>query len=229
VVIQRFNAAFANMGARDFVQYYLLKVLKVHKVWVGEDLRFGKGRTGRVEDLIRWGREAGFPVEVLAPIETGGVRISSSQVRDLIQKGIVQEAWTFLGRYYSISGRVVPGHRRGRQLGFPTANIATRAEVLPSNGVYATFLRIDGRPWPSVTSVGCNPTFGDGPRTIESYVFDYSGDLYQRRVKLYFVSRIRPEEKFSSPEILVSQMRKDVFDAQEILNSVPTSYRHALC
>jgi riboflavin kinase/FMN adenylyltransferase len=102
--------------------------------------------------------------------------------------------------------------------------------MLPSNGIYATFLRVDGQPRPSVTSVGYNPTFGDGPRTIESYVFDYSGDLYRRMVKLFFVERIRSEEKFSSPELLMAQMKKDVLDAREILNRVPVlSIRHTLC
>lgn len=230
MVIQRFNAAFANMEARDFVTHYLAELLRVHKVWIGKDLRFGKARTGRVEDLIRWGEEAGFPVKVLEPIEVDGIRISSSRVRDLIEEGAVQEAGTFLGRYHFISGRVVPGQRRGRRLGFPTSNIASRTEVLPSDGIYATFLAVDGRAWPSVTSLGCNPTFGNGPRTIESYVLDYSGDLYQRMVKLFFVKRIRSEEKFSSPELLVSQIQKDVLDAREILNQVPLpTFHNALC
>lgn len=230
VVIQRFNTAFASMEARDFVQEYLARSLKVHKVWVGKDLRFGKARRGRVEDLVHWGAEAGFPVEVLESIEIGGMRISSSRVRDLIEDGAVDEAGTFLGRYHFVSGRVVPGHRRGRELGFPTANIATRTEVIPSNGIYATFLRIDGRPWPSVTSVGTNPTFGSGPKTIESYVLDYSGDLYQRRVKLFFVQRIRREKKFSSSELLVAQIEKDVLVAREIVNKVPLpSFGDTLC
>jgi riboflavin kinase/FMN adenylyltransferase len=226
VLVQRFDSTFANMEARDFVGHYLGEALNVRKLWIGKDLRFGKARAGKVEDMIRWGAEAGFAVDVFEPVEEGGTRISSSRVRSLVEQGEVEGAASFLGRYHFLGGRVVPGRRRGRQLGFPTANIATRAEVLPYDGIYASFLEIDGRPYPSVTSVGRNPTFGEGPRTIETYVLDYSGNLYQRRVKLFFVKRIRSEEKFSSPDLLVSQINQDVSDARQILKrAAPPSCR----
>lgn len=229
LVLQRFNAAFAAMEAREFVCRYLGDLLKVHKVWIGKDLRFGKARAGRGEDLIRWGRESGFSVEVMEPVEADGIRVSSSRVRGLIEEGAVEEAGRFLGRYHFLSGRVVPGRQRGRRLGFPTANIASRTEVIPSDGIYATFLRVDGRTWPSVSSIGRNPTFGSGPRTIESYIFEYSGDLYRRTVRLFFVKRIRSEQKFSSSELLVSQIEKDVARAREICSQAPLPSLHPLC
>lgn len=219
-IVQTFDQAFASVAAEEFVRRYLVDALKVHKLWVGRDLRFGKGRKGRVEDLIRWGAQAGFGVGIVDPIELGGVRVSSSRVRALIERGQMEEARRFLGRCHFISGRVVVGHRRGRQLGFPTANILSRTEVVPPRGIYATFLQAGERQWPSVTSVGVNPTFGDGPLTIESYLFDFQGDLYGQAVRLYFVKRIREEKKFASPELLVEQMRQDVSAAQGILRGV---------
>jgi riboflavin kinase/FMN adenylyltransferase len=228
VIIQPFNSAFANVEAEAFVRGYLVERLKVHKMWVGKDLRFGKGRKGRVEDLIRWGVEGGFEVGIVGPVTLGEVRISSSRIRDLIKRGDVHEVQGFLGRYHFASGRVIPGYQRGRQLGFPTANIVTRTGMLPSNGIYATFLEVDQRLWSSVTNIGVNPTFGGGPRTIESYIFDFSGDLYGRSVKLFFVKRIREEKKFPTPEDLVGQMKKDVLGAQEILNQVSIEERAQL-
>lgn len=220
VIIQAFHSSFARVEAEEFVRRYLVERLKIHKMWVGKDLRFGKGRKGRVEDLIRWGMGGGFEVGIVEPVVLGGMRISSSRIRELIERGKVHEIQQYLGRYHFVSGRVTPGHQRGRQLGFPTANIVPRTEVLPMDGIYATLLQVEGAQWPSVTNIGTNPTFGNGPRTIESYLFDFSGDLYDRSVKLFFVRRIREEKRFPSPEVLVEQMKKDVLSAQEILSQI---------
>lgn len=217
-IIQAFDATFAKVEAEEFVRRYLIGRIKIRKMWVGRDLRFGKGRKGGVEDLIRWGKEGGFEVGIVEAVEIEGDRVSSSRIRELIEKGAVHEVHRFLGRYHFVSGRVVRGHQRGKQLGFPTANIVTRTEVLPRDGIYATFLQVDGREWPSVTNIGLNPTFGDGPRTVECYIFDFSGDLYGSPVRLYFVERIREERKFPSADLLVEQMKKDVLNAQEILS-----------
>lgn len=220
VIIQAFNSTFANMEAEEFVRHYLVDRIKVHKVWVGKDLGFGKGRRGRVEDLIRWGAVGGFKVGIVQPIQLGDVRISSSWIRKLIEQGDVYEVKRFLGRYHFVSGRVAPGHRRGRHLGFPTANIVTRTEVLPLDGIYATFFQVEERQWPSVTNIGLNPTFGDGPRTIESFIFNFQEDLYGRPVRLFFIKRIREEKKFLSPDLLVKQMKEDVLKAQKILSEI---------
>lgn len=220
VIIQAFNSTFANMEAEEFVRHYLVDRIKVHKIWVGKDLGFGKGRKGRVEDLIRWGAEGGFKVGIVEPIQLGDVRISSSWIRKLIEQGDVYEVKRFLGRYHFISGRVAPGHRRGKQLGFPTANIVTRTDVLPLDGIYATFFEVDERQWPSVTNIGLNPTFGDGPKTIESFIFNFQEDLYGQPVRLFFIKRIREEKKFPSPGLLVEQMKEDVLRAQKILSEI---------
>ena len=220
VIIQRFDSAFASVEAEAFVRDYLARRIGVHKMWVGRDLRFGKGRRGRVEDLIRWGKEEDFEVGVIEPIELDGQRVSSSRIRALIERGEVREAGKYLGRYHFVSGRVARGHGRGRHLGYPTANVAARTEVLPRDGIYASIMQAGGKPWPCVTSVGLNPTFGEGPRTIESYIFDFAGDLYDQTVKLFFVQRIREEKKFPAVELLVEQINRDVASAQEILRGV---------
>jgi riboflavin kinase / FMN adenylyltransferase len=220
VIVQAFNSAFAEIDAASFVRDYLVRRIGAVKMWVGKDLRFGKGRKGRAEDLIRWGKEAGFAVGVVGPIEIDGHRVSSSRIRTLIERGQVREASRYLGRYHFVSGRVASGHGRGRRLGYPTANIAPRTEVIPANGIYASILQVGDRQWPSVTSVGVNPTFGDGPRTIESYIFAFDANLYEQAVKLFFVERIREEKKFASPQLLIEQIERDVASAQEILRGV---------
>ncbi len=224
VIIQEFNAAFANIEPQDFVRSYLIDQLRLHKIWVGRDVRFGRRRKGRVEDMVLWSREGGFEVGIVEPIKFGDVRVSSSRIRELIGRGDVVEAGRFLGRYHFVSGRVTPGQRRGRQLGFPTANISPRTEVIPPNGIYATLLEAGGRGWKSVTSIGVNPTFGDGPRTIETYIFDFNEELYGQSVRLSFVSRIRDEKKFASPELLIEQIKEDVLSAQRILDGVGSDF-----
>jgi riboflavin kinase/FMN adenylyltransferase len=217
VVIQEFNPTFAMIEAEDFVWSYLVEGLKVHQIWVGKEFRFGQGRRGDVGALTRWGKESGFEVKIIEPVMDEGQRISSTRIRALIEQGEVHQVSRFLGRCHFVSGRVVKGHQRGKALGFPTANISTRTEVLPPDGVYATFFWVKGRRWSSVTSLGSNLTFGEGPRTLETYLFDFDGDLYDQSVRLSFVKRIREQKKFSSPELLVAQMHEDVEQAQEAL------------
>jgi riboflavin kinase/FMN adenylyltransferase len=225
IIIQTFDAFFANLEAEEFVRSYLVDRIKVRKIWVGKDLRFGKARKGQVDDLIRWGKEAGFEIGIMDPIKISGERISSSRIRELLMRGEVHEVERFLGRYHFISGRVVRGNQRGRQLGFPTANIVAQTEVLPPDGIYATFLEFGGRRWPSATSIGLNPTFGSGPRTIETYIVDFSGELYNESVRLFFIKKIREEKKFSSAELLVEQIKRDVVSAQEILSRIRAGER----
>ena len=217
VMVQNFTADFARIEAKDFVDDFLAARLGVRQVWVGKDFGFGRGKTGRVEHLIQWGIEKGFRVGVVEPVVVDGERVSSSRIRQLIESGEVDKANRFLGRPHFISGRVGYGRQRGKALGFPTANIASRTEVVPATGIYATFLEVQQCVWPSVTSVGYNPTFGPGPKTVECHVLNVSRDLYHQPVRVYFAERIREERKFSSPELLVAQMHEDVAAARGIL------------
>jgi len=220
VIVQHFDLAFAKLGAEQFVREFVVDRLKAKKVWVGRDLRFGQGRKGQVEDLLRWGPELGFDVAVVDPILVKDARVSSSRVRQSIHDGRVNEARAMLGRYHFVSGRVTTGHRRGKDLGFPTANIATRTEVLPMDGIYATLFQLGEKDLPSVSSVGVNPTFGEGPRTVESFILNFKRDIYGEAVKLSFVQRIREERKFSSVEELVGQIHEDVKCAETIFREL---------
>jgi riboflavin kinase/FMN adenylyltransferase len=219
VMIQHFDLHFAKLAAEEFVRTVLLDRLMAAKIWVGKDLRFGQGRKGGVDDLLRWGTEAGFQVGIVEPILVDGVRVSSSRIRQLITDGKVDGARSLLGRYHFVSGRVVNGHQRGRDLGFPTANIFSRTEVLPADGIYATLFHLGERALLSVSSVGLNPTFGAGPRTIESYILNFHEDIYGAYVKLAFVKKIRDEKKFASTDELTDQIRGDVASAQVIFES----------
>jgi riboflavin kinase / FMN adenylyltransferase len=223
VVAQRFDRQFSSLSAEEFVRRCIAGRLKTRKIWVGRDLRFGQGRKGSVDDLVRWGDAFGFEVGIIDPILLNGVRISSSEIRRLIEEGRVDEVKPMLGRYHFLSGRVVGGHNRGRELGFPTANISNRTEVVPLDGIYATIIEINQKPLLSVSSIGVNPTFGNGPRTVESFVFDFDRNVYGENIKLSFVRRIRDERKFSSVDALIGQMNQDVIAAREIFDALGLS------
>jgi riboflavin kinase/FMN adenylyltransferase len=217
VVVQQFDRSFAAIGAEEFVRRYLVERLRAKTVWVGNDLRFGKGRAGDIDKLRTWGTQLGFNVGMVEPVMVCGERVSSSRIRELIGIGEVAAVQPMLARYYFVSGKVVSGHRRGRQLGFPTANIASRAEVVPRDGIYATLFHLGENILPSVTSIGLNPTFGAGPRTIESYILNFDREIYGESVKLSFLARLRGEKNFASVESLIEQIRCDVADAEGVL------------
>jgi riboflavin kinase/FMN adenylyltransferase len=220
VIAQRFDRDFANRSAEDFVTRCIVGRLKTRKMWVGRDLRFGREREGTVEDLARWGAAFGFEVGIIDPILLDGVRISSSQIRRFIEEGRVHEAKPLLGRYHFVTGQVVGGRKRGRALGFPTANICSRTEAIPLDGIYATIIEVRTKPWRSVTSIGVNPTFADGARSMETFVLDFDSDLYGEKVKLSFIKRIREERKFPSANALIEQMKDDVSTARAIFQSL---------
>ena len=220
VINQRFDASFASLDAEEFVRRFIVNRLKAKKIWVGRDLRFGHGRKGDVEQLVRWGEELGFEVGIVEPILVNGVRVSSSQIRQAIEAGRVDEARSSLGRNHFISGTVVEGNRRGRDLGFPTANIASRTEVIPGDGIYATLFYIGQEQWLSVSSIGVNPTFGAGPRTVESYILNFDRDIYGKKIKLAFVKKIREEKKFADVASLIAQIQEDVRSARADFDSL---------
>ena len=217
VVIQQFDRSFAAIPAEEFVRKYLSERLRAKKVWVGKDLRFGKGRGGDIDKLRAWGTQLGYEVGIVEPVLVCGERVSSSRIRELIGAGEVAAVQPMLARYYFVSGKVVSGHRRGRELGFPTANIASRAEIVPRDGIYATLFHLGEKILPSVTSVGLNPTFGAGPRTVESYILNFARDIYGEPVKLSFVARLRDEMNFASVASLIEQIHVDVAGAEKIL------------
>jgi riboflavin kinase/FMN adenylyltransferase len=217
VICADFTREFADQHPDDFARNVLVDRIGVKEVYVGYDYAFGKGREGSIESLKTTGRAHGFTVAVVDAVERSGNVVSSSLVRDLVSSGSVEEAHQYLGRYYSIEGNVVHGASRGQTLGFPTANIQTTNELLPAYGVYAVRAVVGGRSIDGVASIGVRPTFGSGPVSVEVFLFEFDGNLYGKHVEIFFVKRLRGEQKFPDAEALVQQMRKDAEDAKRIL------------
>lgn len=226
VGLLRFNRALASMPAEEFISRVLVAGLSAKVVCVGPDFRFGKGRTGDVAMLEQAGVAHGFAVEVIDQVssEDGG-RIGASGIRQALARGDLVAAAAALGRPYAISGRVVRGQQLGRQLGYPTANIAIRWRPAVQ-GIFA--VRVHGAglaDWPGVASLGTRPTVGGVGTVLEAHLFDFSGDLYSQRLCVEFVARLRGEEKFDSLDALVVQMDEDARQARAILDN-PLSRPH---
>ncbi len=218
VYLEDFNENFASLSPQQFVEEILLQKLNVKMVVVGYDYTFGHKGSGNAEDMQAFGREYGFEVSVLPPVELGNRKISSTVLRQLISEGKMQDFKKYAGRYYSIPGEVVIGRRVGRQLGFPTANILPRKGfALPSPGVYMTYTIVEGDPhrYKSVTNIGSNPTFNENiPVTVETHIIDYNKGLYGEKIEVFFAEKLREEIKFPSVEILQAQLQKDIHDAR---------------
>jgi riboflavin kinase / FMN adenylyltransferase len=210
VVAFVFDAAFAALDARDFAAR-LAASGDVRRVVVGEDFRFGHGREGDVAMLRDLGRGHGFELAVMPPVTEGGAVVSSTRIRNLLVAGEVASAAAPLGRAYAVPGRIVHGDKRGRALGYPTINVATpRERLLPRDGIYATRVSVGGHTHGAATSLGVRPTFGANERALESYLLDFSGDLYGEEATTAFVARIRDELRFESAEALVARIAEDV-------------------
>ena len=219
VVLQRFGPDFSQLAPEAFVRQYLLDSIGVEKILVGHNFSFGRDRAGNAGLLSTLGKRWGFEVEVIGSVTVGQQEVSSTAVRSLLQAGKLHEASILLAQPYAVSGRVVQGFRRGRQIGFPTANIRPRTSVLLPNGVYAVRAGVDDGEYHAVANVGVNPTFGENQRTVETNLFDFSADLYGKRLRVSFVKHLRAERKFSSVEELVQQIREDADRARRFLSS----------
>ncbi len=213
-----FDRTFAGMGAEDFVKDILVERIGIKELVVGYDYTFGHQRTGNIDLLLQMGEDLGFQVHVVQPVRIGSLVVSSTSIRDLVRAGNLSEAKTLLGRDYQISGTVVKGKNRGaRLLGFPTANLELVDELFPKKGVYAVQVLIDHQKYNGVTNIGHNPTFGQGPLSIETHILDFSGDLLGQAIKVIFMKRMRSEKTFESVEELALQIEEDVKAARAYL------------
>ncbi len=211
-----FDAAMAAMAAEEFVRR--LAAAPVRTIAVGEDWRFGHRRAGDVPLLMREAAKFGFRLEAVPPVMFEGDRISSTRIRQAIHDGNLAEAARMLGRRYSVSGPVVRGEQLGRQLGFPTANIATGNLQLPPDGVWAVRVcEAGGASWNGVANLGLRPTVGGDKRLLEVHLPGFSGDLYGKNLEVRFEKHLRPEMKFPSLEALREQISRDVRAAMESL------------
>ncbi len=213
VVVTAFDRAFSRLGCRDFIDDVLRGKLGAREVVVGQGFRFGRGRRGGTELLERLGRQAGLRVTAVPPARVAGRPVSSTAIRRLLEGGRVDEAARLLGRPYEIRGRIVAGTRRGRRLGFPTANLETKNEILPE-GVFITETVLRGRAYPSLTSIGTNPTFGPNPLSVETLLIDFRGSLYRAETVVRFLRRLRPTKAFASPAALAARIGRDCEEAR---------------
>ena len=218
VVFLEFTPELAAMTADQFAKTVLHDRLHVAEIFVGEHFAFGKGRAGRIADLMRFGTMYGFTVHPVPPVTVNSEVVSSTRIRNLIHTGHVQEAAILLGRTYGISGTVVAGRQQGQSLGWPTANLHIPPQrVIPSDGVYAARARCERRTYDAIAYIGTRPTFGSGERLIEVNLLDQQQNLYGKEMLVEFVDRLRGDHTFASAEELSAQIAKDVDRARKSL------------
>lgn len=215
-----FTKEFSDITPEQFVDDILLAKFNVQVLIVGYDYAFGKKRKGSAKFLKLYGLKRGIKVVVLQPEGADGLPYSSTRVRQLIADGDVSGVVPLLGRQYNLEGRVVPGEQRGRKMGFPTANLETDKELLPAAGVYAVKVRHKQQEYGGVVNLGLRPTFGGTHSTIEVHLLDFTGQIYDENLRIYFLERLRGEVKFSNIEELSNAISADVLRARQILQSV---------
>lgn len=210
-IVIRFDKDFAQNRAGDFLRDVIADRLHAKEVYLGRGFAFGHEREGNIELLRTVSQSLGFFADEVAEVRLRGRRVSSSRIRELLQQGQVNVARRMLGRPYGVEGRVVRGAERGVRLGFPTANLHPQNRVIPCRGVYVTATLLDGRWRRSVTNIGTRPTFGSANESsVETFVMNWSGDLYGDVVRVRFLHRLRAEQKFNSIDELKSQIEQDV-------------------
>jgi len=219
VVVEPFTRELADIAPDAFVDDVVIVALRARAIIVGYDFRFGQGRTGTVEALRAHGVGAGIEVAIVPAVKVDGEIAASTKIRGHLRAGELARAERMLGRPWDVDGVVVHGAERGRAIGVPTANILPEVELAIAPGIYAVTLSAEGGPaMPAVASLGTNPTFvDDGGLVLEVHVLDWTGDLYDRRVRTTFIARLRDEQKFDSVEALVSQIGRDIAQARSVL------------
>jgi riboflavin kinase/FMN adenylyltransferase len=225
VHVQRFSGEFAALAPSEFVERALVRLLAARWVLVGEDFRYGARRAGDLASLAASGAQHGFAVEAMPTVADGGVRVSSSAVRDALARGDLARARALLGRPYGISGRVVHGQKLGRALGYATANVQLKHNRPPLGGIFA--VRVagagagpDAAPRDGVASLGVRPTVhADGRPVLEVHLFDFAGDLYGRHLRVEFLAKIRDEERYADLAALKAQIARDCDVARALLTA----------
>jgi riboflavin kinase/FMN adenylyltransferase len=223
-IIMTFNAALASTSAEDFVGKILRGRFGISGAAIGFDFHFGKNRAGSPEFLREQGAQLGFAVDIVPPLEDEGRPVSSGAVRNALTQGKVIEACELLGAPWFVSGEVIAGAKRGRELGFPTANMRLDQSCALKHGIYAVRANVGGRLIDGVASFGRRPTFDNGAPLLEVFLFDFDGDLYGQQIDVAFISWIRAEAKFDSVEALKRQMDADSAKAHEALARAPNAF-----
>ncbi|MEM9578683.1 MAG: bifunctional riboflavin kinase/FAD synthetase [Pseudomonadota bacterium] len=216
-----FNAALAALSPREFAQRVVRDGFGLSHIIVGADFCFGKGRSGTAEDLVRFGQEMGFDVTIAPLMSHADVTVSSTAIRRALSDGDPRSAAAMLGHWHRIEGPVIGGEQRGRELGYPTANMSIDGLHPPAFGVYAVLVDVLEGPhagsYEGVASLGVRPMFGENQANLETFIFDFSGDLYDTPLSVALVEYLRPEQKFDGLDALITQMDADSRQARDIL------------
>jgi len=215
---QEFNLDFAQLRAEQFINDILLAKIKVSTVVVGDDFRFAHKNEGNVEILKKMGELHGYQAKIISQLHASDDRISSTRIRNLLKKGKINKAKNLLGRPYQICGEVVHGKKRGRKLGYPTANLKLETNyALPPEGVYAVIVQYNGQQYVGAANLGNNPTFNNQDITFEVFILDFEEDLYGKRICVDIIDFIRSEKDFASKEELIKQMEQDILYTRKLL------------
>ncbi len=217
-VVVDFDAALAGLTAEAFVDRQLVEWLAVRHVVVGYDFNFGKGRSGTPEILRVMGADKGFGVTVVEPAESGGIKHSSSRIREFLAAGDVAGAAGVLGRFWQIRGEVISGHKIGTGLGFPTANIRLDPGILLKHGIYAARVHLDGHRLDAAAYLGTRPTLDNGQPLLEVFLLGFTGDLYGKTIGVELVEHLRDDQAFAGLEALTAQIAEDVAAARRVLS-----------
>ncbi len=221
LIIHPFTTEFSRLTALEFVRDILVNKLNIKKIIIGYDHRFGRNRNATIEDLKEFGKTYNFEIIEISAQQLNDVSVSSTKIRNALESGNVSVANKYLGYPFMISGTIESGKGIGKTLDFPTANLQIKEEykLIPKNGVYVVQSEISGRKVFGLTNIGTNPTVGGSEKTIETYFLDFNEDLYNRFIRLEFLTRIRDEETFETVEILKKAIQNDEIFARNFLNT----------
>ncbi|MGC4041222.1 MAG: bifunctional riboflavin kinase/FAD synthetase [Flavobacterium sp.] len=222
LVVHPFDKEFSRLTAEEFVKQVLVDVFKAKKIIIGYDHRFGRNRTANIDDLIVFGKTYGFEVEQISAEEINEVSISSTKIRNALVDGNVELASSYLGYDYSLTGIVSKGKQLGRTIGFPTANIKIEEEykLIPANGVYVAKALIEGKVVFGMMNIGTRPTVDGITQTIEIHLFDFKQDIYNQKITVSLLKRMRSEQKFESFDALKNQLFLDKISAQDFIGQL---------
>lgn len=222
MIVIPFDRDFSLLSSKEFVRDIIYKKIGVSEFVIGYDHQFGRNREGTIETIEKLGKELGFDAYVVSKCEVGEKTVSSTAIRNAIsEEGNVDEAAEFLQRPYRLNGTVVHGDKRGKEIGFPTANIKPEQvnKIIPKDGVYAVKVRINGNLYDGMMNIGTRPTFDGKVQTLEVHLFNFDEDIYGKEVQVRFYNRIRDEKKFDGKDELVGQLKQDEKQARKLLSS----------
>lgn len=227
IFVLPFTRTLAGLSARDFIEKMIVDKLNIGRLFVGENFNLGRGREGNVRILKKLAAEYGISINVIKGKTVNKKRISSTLIRKYVIEGKLKEAQRMLGRRFSVLGNVIHGRKRGRILGFPTANLDLHHEAVPPSGAYAVFVRFDGRLLEGILNIGFRPTFMETnrERTVEVHIFGLKKQIYGKDIEVIFIERLREERHFTHKDHLRAQINKDMINARRILKRSGQAYR----